>query len=149
MITLRRQAAKIGRDAPPARPSVCCLAPIRTTGAIPVREIAAALLAQLVNVQRLAAFAARQKFRLDLGGSFFQLINFTFICITASDKLAAITGLRPLVVVLLSVPCVLFVVWAFGTALDRAGYARHYTEEQNRNNPTLRTIAESVSQRNP
>jgi len=116
---------------------------------VPIREIAGALLAQLVNVPRLAAFAARQKFRLDLGGSFFQLISFTFICVAASDKLAAITGLRPLVVVLLSVPCVLFVVWAFGTALDRAGYASHYTEEQNRNNPTLRTIAESVSQRNP
>lgn len=83
---------------------------------------------------------ARQKFRFDLGQSFLALLNFAFVVIAASDKLATLCHLPAKALLAILVPGALLAVWLLGSCLDRARFYHAYTAELNRRNQLLQSL---------
>lgn len=98
----------------------------------------------MLNPQKLLSLVARQKFRFDLGQSFMSLINFSFVVLVASDKLATIIDVPAKVMLALLVPGAVTVVWFFGYILDQLEFARAYQDELNKRNVMLTRMHENV-----
>lgn len=88
---------------------------------------------------------ARQKFRFDLGQGFLSIVNFAFVVIAASDKLATVVQVPVKVMLAVIVPGALGAVWALGYLLDRARFYDAYQDEQNERNALLRRIASETA----
>lgn len=88
------------------------------------------------------AFIARQKFRFDLGQGWLTVVNFAFVVIAASDKLATVFSVSVRVMVGVLVPLAVCSVWLLGYVLDRVQFSQAYQEEQNRRNEMLNRILE-------
>jgi hypothetical protein len=86
------------------------------------------------------AFAARQKFRFDLGQSFLTILNFCLVCVAASPTIATTLGVSPRRVVAFLVPVAIICVWLLGYCLDRARFWHHYQDEQNQRNELLQHL---------
>jgi hypothetical protein len=97
-------------------------------------------------LKSIISFAARQKFRFDLGQSFMAVINFAFVVIAASDKLAMVLDMPIKVILAIIVPSSVVCVWFMGWSLDKAGFYHAYQNEQNRRNAML---YEALKARNP
>lgn len=87
-------------------------------------------------------FLAKQKFRFDLGISFMSVVNFAFIVIAASDKLALVIHTSITVMLIALVPGTIFAVWFFGYILDKCEFFHAYKEEQNDRNKLLQKLTE-------
>src|SRR3954462_3985264 len=94
---------------------------------------------------RFPSFLARQKFRFDLGQGFLAIVNFAFVVLAASDKIATLTHLPAKVTVSILVPLALIMVWLLGFILDRMQFSQAYQEEQNLRNEMLSAVHFSIS----
>lgn len=83
-------------------------------------------------------FLARQKFRFDLGQGFLSVVNFTFVVIAASDKLATLFAVPTKVLLLILVPSAVVSVWGLGFLLDHMQFQHSYQDELNRRNAMLK-----------
>jgi hypothetical protein len=87
-------------------------------------------------------FLAHQKFRFDLGQSFFSILNFVFIVVAASDKIGTLVGWSAKAIVCIAVPGAILGVWFFGFVLDKLGFYHKYNEVINERNEMLRKVCE-------
>jgi hypothetical protein len=94
---------------------------------------------------RFPSFLARQKFRFDLGQGFLAIVNFAFVVLAASDKIATLVHLPAKVTVSILVPFAVIMVWLLGFVLDRMQFSQAYQEEQNRRNEMLSAVHSSIS----
>jgi len=85
-------------------------------------------------------FIARQKFRFDLGQSFMAIVNFTFIVIAASDKIATLIHIPAKVILVIAVPSAITLVWCLGLLLDKMRFADSYQSELNSRNAMLSSV---------
>lgn len=90
------------------------------------------------------AFAARQKFRFDLGAGFLAVINLAFLVISASDKLSWLVHIKARYMVFILVPAAILLVWFLGWLLDVFKFSNAYTAEQNKRNEMLRSVYDST-----
>lgn len=88
----------------------------------------------------LGAIIARQKFRYDLGQGFLSVVNFAFVVIAASDKLATVADVPIKVMLAVIVPAAIGSVWLLGWALDRVRFFDAYQAEMNQRNEMLRKV---------
>lgn len=90
-------------------------------------------------------FLIRQKFRFDLGQGFMAIINFAFVVLAASDKLATLVALPAKVVVPCAVPIAVIMVWVVGYVLDRLRFYEGYNRELNARNEMLKSIHDTTT----
>ena len=99
---------------------------------------------------KFAGWLARQKFCFDLGVSFaspvLAVANLTGILfIGFRETLCNMTGLRPLLVLLLLIPTlfvgIILAIRLIGSVLDFIGFAHLYQHEQNQRNAMLKEAA--------
>lgn len=83
-------------------------------------------------------FLARLKYYLDQGASFTAFINLALLSITTSATIAPIVGVRGRWIALAMFPVVVITTGLIGYGLDKIGFPRAYTEEQNKRNDMLR-----------
>lgn len=95
--------------------------------------------------KKLPPFLVRQKYRFDIGQGFLAVINFAVIVLAASDKIATLVQLPAKVIVPLSVPLAVGVVWLIGFVLDKMEFMQAYQAEQNKRNAMLSAVHLSVS----
>lgn len=89
-------------------------------------------------------FLARQKLRFDMGQGFLTVINFVFLVIAASDKIATLVHVEAKVLLAVLVPAAVLSVWGFGYALDRARFLQSYQSETNKRNEVLSKVLEQT-----
>ena len=88
----------------------------------------------------MVKFLVKQKFRFDLGQGFLTIINFIFVIIAASDKLATLTTLSTKITLIIFVPLSIIIVWFCGFMLDKLKYYQAYQSEMNVRNEMLNKI---------
>lgn len=93
---------------------------------------------------RLPASLVRQKFRFDIGQGIMSIINFAFIVLIASDKIATFIKLPAKVTVAILVPTAIFGVWFIGFVLDKMQFSQVYQEENNKRNEMLSAVHSSI-----
>lgn len=81
------------------------------------------------------------KFQFDLGQGWLSIVNFAFLVITASDKLAMLMNVSIKTMLLILIPLVFTSVWFFGWLVDTSGFHNKYTSEQNRTNDLLTELS--------
>jgi Mg2+/Co2+ transporter CorB len=95
---------------------------------------------------KFPSFLARQKFRFDLGQGFLAIVNFAFVVLAASDKIATPIHLPAKITVSVLVPLAVMMVWSLGVVLDKIQFSQAYQEEQNRRNEMLSAVHSSINQ---
>lgn len=85
---------------------------------------------------------AKQKFYFDIGNNLLSVVQFCFVVIAASDKIAARLETSAQNVVIIFVPSVMFAVWLTGYLADKYGFTSAYIAEHNERNAKLKEIAE-------
>ncbi len=86
-------------------------------------------------------FLAKQKFRFDLGTAFLSVVNFAFVVIAASDKLALLVDVPVKLMVLVLVPVAVGGAWLLGLLLDKMQFQNAYQDELNHRNEMLKEAA--------
>lgn len=92
---------------------------------------------------RLLMFLAKQKFRFDAGQGAMAILNFAFITLAASDKIASYIHIPARILIPILVPFSIFLVWFIGFILDKAQFNHAYMDEYNDRNDMLKRVSKS------
>ena len=96
---------------------------------------------------KIIQFIARQKYRFDQGMSLAQIIQLALLVVAASPVLQTVIHVPVKTLVAIIVPAAYLIVWVCGWLMDKVNFLKAYTEEQNKNNPTLLAVHKSVKEK--
>lgn len=108
------------------------------------------ILLQFINrfrepLTKIRNWFVEAKFLLDLSISFFTILNFTLLVITASDKLRNVIHVGTWTLVFFTVPIALVIAVVFGWFMDKVvNYQSTYYKTQMDRNPQFKEMLERI-----